>query len=95
MKILFALLVIIGCFILFNWLMGYRKGNIVIDFDERFFNRDRYISAIKKKLESEGRMVEYKGGGRFLIDGKTYLFIERNVSMGNVPLQRTILKLEK
>ncbi|SET18134.1 hypothetical protein SAMN05216389_106198 [Oceanobacillus limi] len=82
-------------FLLFNWLMGYKKGNIVLDLEDRFFDQKEYISAIKTELESQGREVYYKGNGRFDIDGKEYLFIERNVSMGGVPLQRTILKLEK
>ncbi|WP_243291476.1 hypothetical protein [Bacillus sp. FJAT-47783] len=85
----------IGLFVLFNWLMGYKKGNIVIDFDERYFNQKEYVEAIKNKLINEGRNVQYIGGGKFIIDGKKYLFIERNVSMGRVPMQRTILKLIK
>ncbi|WP_080846265.1 hypothetical protein [Cytobacillus gottheilii] len=85
----------IGFLFFFNWLMGYKKGNITIDFDERYFNKKEYVEAIKNKLESEGKEVAYKGNGRFNIDGKNYLLIERNVSMGGVPLQRTILKIEK
>ncbi|SFL35951.1 hypothetical protein SAMN04487943_101150 [Gracilibacillus orientalis] len=89
------IIMIIGLFLLFNWLMGYKKGNIIIDLDDRYINYSEYISAIQKKLESEGKDVEYKGDRRFIIDGKKYMFIERNVSMGGVPLQRTILQPEK
>ncbi len=74
--------------------MGYKKGNIIIDFNERYFNFSKYIEAIKKKLEDDGREVTYKMSGQFEIDGKDYLFIARNVSMGGVLVQRTILKLE-
>ncbi|QDP39840.1 hypothetical protein [Radiobacillus deserti] len=85
----------IGSFFLFNWLMGYKKGNIIIDFEERYFNQKEYVEAIKDKLQNEGKEVYYKGNSRFKIDGKHYLLIERNVSMGGAPLQRTILKIEK
>lgn len=82
----------IALLFLFNWLMGYRKGHSQIDFEERFFKEGEYIEAIKKELEQKGNDVEYKGNRTFIVDGRTYLFIERNVSMGGVPLQRTILK---
>ncbi|MGM0845138.1 MAG: hypothetical protein ACQEUT_09185 [Bacillota bacterium] len=84
-----------GVFFLLNTLMGYKKDYISIDLDERYFNFDEYTRAIQLELESKGREVIYEGNGRFTIDGKTYLFIERNVSMGGAPLQRTILKPEK
>lgn len=88
------ILVLAGGLFLFNTLMGYKKDHIVIDFDERYFQYNEYIQAIQRKMESKGRDVKYEGDGRFIIDGKKYLFIERNVSMGGVPLQRTILKPE-
>ncbi|EDL65628.1 hypothetical protein [Bacillus sp. SG-1] len=88
------ILVLAGGLFLFNTLMGYKKDHIVIDFDERYFQFNEYIQAIHRELEKRGRDVKYEGDGRFVIDGKSYLFIERNVSMGGVPLQRTILKPE-
>ncbi|WP_456272546.1 hypothetical protein [Bacillus sp. AK031] len=88
------ILLIAGSLFLFNWLMGYKKHHITIDLDERYIDYNDYIQAIQKDLEGRGHKVNYIGDRRFLIDGKTYLFIERNVSMGGVPLQRTILKPE-
>ncbi|WP_261131496.1 hypothetical protein [Bacillus sp. Marseille-Q3570] len=86
-------LVLFACFLLgFNWLMGYRKDNITIDFDERYVDFDQYINAIQNELVKQGREVHYNGNRKFTIDGRSYIFIERNVSMGGVPLQRTILK---
>ncbi|WP_066174388.1 hypothetical protein [Bacillus marinisedimentorum] len=79
----------------FNFLMGYRKGHITIDLDDRYIDFNRYVKAIASELESQGHTVEYKGSRRFNIDGKSYTFIERNISMGGVPLQRTILKPAK
>ncbi|MGP4041045.1 hypothetical protein ACTWP4_14275 [Gracilibacillus sp. D59] len=92
----FVLVIILftGAFGLFNWLMGYEKGNIIIDLDDRYIDYGEYVAAIQKKLENEGRVVTYLGDGIFSIDGKNYMFIERNISMGGVPLQRTILKPE-
>ncbi|MCA1066277.1 hypothetical protein QTG56_21600 [Rossellomorea sp. AcN35-11] len=92
MGFLFILLGGIVLFMLSNWLMGYRKEHIQIDFEERYFKEGEYIEAIRQELEQKGKDVEYVGERKFIVDGKTYLFIERNVSMGGVPLQRTILK---
>jgi hypothetical protein len=92
MEFIWVTLAVIGALLLFNWLMGYRKGHIQIDFEDRYFKEKEYIEAIKRELEEQGRQVEYKGNRKFVVDGQPYLFIERNVSMGGVPLQRTILK---
>jgi hypothetical protein len=95
MKIILFLVILGLCFIGFNWLMGYRKNHITIDLDERYVDFKEYIEAIKSELANQGREVSYIGNRKFIIDGQTYFFIERNVSMGGVPLQRTILKPEK
>lgn len=96
---LWTFLLMIPVFILmlmgFNFLMGYRKGHIQIDFEERYTDFNEYVQAITNELIAEGREVEYTGYRRFRIDGREYIFIERNVSMGGVPLQRTILKPAK
>ncbi|WP_270180765.1 hypothetical protein [Alkalihalobacillus sp. CinArs1] len=93
---LWMIVLMIPVFILvlmgFNFLMGYRKDHIQIDFDERYTDFNEYVKAITNKLKAEGRKVEYTDYRTFKIDGKEYVFIERNVSIGGVPLQRTILK---
>ncbi|MDZ5713514.1 hypothetical protein [Jeotgalibacillus haloalkalitolerans] len=96
MYIIIAILIaIVGLLFLLNRLMGYKKGNIIIDFDERYYKFSEHVEAIRNKLEDDGRDVDYMGNGKFRIDGRDYLFIERNVSMGGVPMQRTILKLDE
>ncbi|TLS35221.1 hypothetical protein [Pseudalkalibacillus caeni] len=76
-----------------NWLLGFQKGNITLDLENRFVDfNSNYVAAIKTELEKQGRTVSYMGNRRFLIDGKTYIFMDRNVSMGGAPLQRTVLK---
>lgn len=86
----------IGVFLFFNWLLGYRKGHIQMDFDERYMNHQAYIEAISEELRDRGyKDVHYKGDHVFIVDGKAYVFFERNVPMGGVPLQRTILKPQK
>lgn len=92
MEFVWIIIAGIGLFVLFNWLMGYRKGHIQIDFEERYVKEKEYIEAIKRELEDQGRDVQYKGNRKFVVDGQSFLFIERNVPMGGVPLQRTILK---
>ena len=95
MKTILFLAILGLCLIGFNWLMGYRKNHITIDLDERYVDFKQYVEAIQIELANQGRKVSYIGNRKFIIDGKTYIFIERNVSMGGVPLQRTILKPEK
>ena len=84
--------VIIASLTGFNWLMGYRKNHIQIDLDDRYIDYNEYVRALKSELRAQGREVDYLGDRKFNIDGNTYMFIERNVTMGGVPLQRTILK---
>lgn len=95
MQIILFLVMFGLCLFGFNWLMGYRKDHITIDLDERYMNFREYVKAIQCELVKQGREVSYKGNRNFIIDGRSYIFIERNISMGGVPLQRTILKPEK
>ncbi|WP_394582311.1 hypothetical protein [Cytobacillus firmus] len=95
MEIILFLAILGLCLFGFNWLMGYRKNHITIDLDERYVDFKEYVEAIQIELANQGREVSYIGNRKFIIDGQTYIFIERNVSMGGVPLQRTILKPEK
>lgn len=95
MEIIIFLAVFGLCLLGFNWLMGYRKDHITIDLDERHTDFREYVNAIQSELVKQGKEVSYKGNRKFIIDGRTYIFIERNVSMGGAPLQRTILKPEK
>ncbi|SFC35437.1 hypothetical protein SAMN05443252_10317 [Bacillus sp. OV322] len=64
-----------------NWLMGQGKGRIIIEFDDRYTDFDKYIKAILKELTRQGHMASYPGYRKFLIDGKKYDFMERNVSI--------------
>lgn len=95
MEIILFLTILGLCLLGFNWLMGYRKKHITIDLDERYVDFKEYVEAIQSELINQGREVSYIGNRKFVIDGQTYIFIERNVPMGGVPLQRTILKPEK
>ncbi len=92
MNFFLMIAVIVASLTGFNWLMGYRKNHIQIDLDERYIDYNEYVRALKSELRTQGREVDYLGDRKFKIDGKTYMFIERNVTMGGVPLQRTILK---
>lgn len=90
--------VIVGALIFwwgFNYVMGYRKDSIAMTFDERFYDTKRHVHAIEAKLRQEGRNVRYLGNHEFEVDGKRYAFLERTVSMGDVPMQQTVLKRMK
>lgn len=95
MLIILLLAMFILFFIGFNRFMGYRKNYIIVDLDERYTDYGEYIKAIQSELVKKGRNVSYKGNRHFIVDGRSYFFVEKNISMGGVPLQRTILKPEK
>ena len=79
----------------FNKLMGYKKDNIVFDFEDRYTNQEAYVKAILSELEKEGREATYQGDATFMVDGRRYTLVERNISMGPGILQRTILQAGK
>ncbi|TMW71062.1 hypothetical protein [Alteribacter natronophilus] len=89
---LLALLISAGGLLLFNYLMGYRKDRIIIDFRERYTDLGDHMKAVREQLEKDGKRAEISGYRSLLIDGSPYLFTERTVNVGGVPLQRTILK---
>ncbi|KGA97705.1 hypothetical protein AJ85_05910 [Alkalihalobacillus alcalophilus ATCC 27647 = CGMCC 1.3604] len=95
MFIIFAILFLIVLWGLFNYLMGYKKNHIIIDFDQRYTKLDEHTKAVQQELQNQGKMVKYLGNRRFLIDEKPYIFTERTINTGGVPLQRTILVPEK
>ncbi|WP_339146803.1 MULTISPECIES: hypothetical protein [unclassified Sutcliffiella] len=95
MEIILLLIIFGLCLFGFNWVMGYRKDHITIDFDKRYKDFREYVKAIEDELVKQGRKVSYQGNRKFIIDGRAYIFIERNVAMGGIPVQRTILKPEK
>jgi len=79
----------------YNFLLGYRKKNITLTFDDRFYSLDEHVAAIEQKLAMDGRSARYLGDRRFEVDGKPYLFLERTVPVGGVPTQQTILEQQK
>ncbi|KGP72046.1 hypothetical protein [Pontibacillus yanchengensis] len=62
---------------IFNWLHGYRRGAILIDFEERYNDHQKQIAAIITELASQGREVDYVGYRQFEIDGKLYIEIKQ------------------
>lgn len=93
---IFLMLVMLSLFFVgSNWLMGYRKNYITIDLEERYMDYNKYIEAIQSELVKQGKEASYQRNGIFLIDGRSYIFKERNIPVGGVPLQRTILKPDK
>lgn len=92
MQILVAAVIAIAALFGFNWLMGYKKGNITLDLDDRYIHLNEYVEAIKQELITQGKQVAYNGNRIFTIDNNRYVLVERNVSMGGVPLQHTVLK---
>jgi hypothetical protein len=76
----------------FNWLMGYKKGNITITLDNRYYTVKEHAEAIKIELEKDGKRAVYNGDRKMIVDGKLYEFFDRTVPIGGVPTQQTILQ---
>src|SRR5699024_4145743 len=57
----------------FKWILGSKKGDIKLDLDSRFENPDKKAGATKQELENQGKEVEYKHNGLFIIDGTPYI----------------------
>ena len=60
MEIIIVGLAGLGLFLLFNWLMGYKKDYIQIDFDERYFKEKEYIDAFQKNLSLKEKWYTIK-----------------------------------
>lgn len=96
MDVVLGLLAAGGMFwFFFSYLLGFRNKNISMTFDDRFYTLDEHVKAIEQKLKQDGKLVEYLGNRRFLVNGKRYLFIERTVPMSGIPMQQTILEYQK
>lgn len=79
----------------FNRLMGYRKGNITLELDGRYASLTDQANAVIEELRKQGKSAEYNGDGHYVVDGLSYVVLKRNVAMGGVPLERTVLVPEK
>jgi len=96
MDILFAFLALgAGFWFFYSYLLGFRNKNITMTFDDRFYALEEHVKAIEEKLKQDGKLVEYLGNRRFLVNGQRYLFVERTVPMSGVPVQQTILEYQK
>lgn len=71
-KVTLLLAMFILFFIVFNWLMGYRKNHITIDLDGRYMDHIRYVKAIQCELAKQGREICYKENGKFIVDGRSF-----------------------
>ncbi|WP_039043646.1 hypothetical protein [Sporosarcina sp. ZBG7A] len=79
----------------FNRLMGYRKGNITLELDGRYASLTDQANAVTEELRKQGKSAEYNGDGHYVVDGLSYVVLKRNVGMGGVPLERTVLVPDK
>ncbi|MBY6037702.1 hypothetical protein KUV80_13610 [Fictibacillus nanhaiensis] len=91
MMFIYILITFLLSLLFFNWLMGYKKGNITLTLDDRYYDLKTHGDAIVAELEREGKQAVYKGDRDIFVNGKPYVFIERTVPIGGVPMQRTIL----
>lgn len=91
-----GILGVISLLLFFNsYWMGYKKGNIVMTLDEHYTNLNEYVPAILAKLYEEGKAAHYLGDRKFEVEGKSYVLVERTVSIGRVPTQQTVLTPEE
>lgn len=79
----------------YSYWMGYKKNNIVMTLDNHYKNLKEYVPAILTKLYEDGKSAHYLGDGKFEVEGKKYVLVERTVAIGHIPTQQTVLVLEK
>lgn len=94
MMLLYILITFLLMLFFINWLLGYKRGNITLTLDDRYTDLQEYAEAIEVELKKDGKQAVYKGGRKFLVDGKLYEFFDRTVPIGGVPTQQTILQLK-
>lgn len=76
----------------FKWILGSKKGDIKLDLDSRFENPDKQAGAIKQELENQGKEVEYKQNGHFIIDGTPYIMqAQSELGGAGISHQSTVL----
>jgi hypothetical protein len=68
------------------------EKKIVLELDERYFNQNDLRNAVVEYLENKGKSCEIIDNTTLLVDNQRYTLIEKNMSMGGVPLQQVILK---
>lgn len=77
----------------FNRILGPKKEDIKLDLDERFANPDKQAEAIKQELKNQGKEVEYKKNGHFIVDGKPYIMqTQSELGGAGISHQSTVLK---
>lgn len=70
------------------------KKKIVLELDERYFNKRDLSNATYEYLKNENHSCELLDSDTIIVDGNKYLIREWNTS-AIVPLQQVVLKLIK
>ncbi|MCX8001020.1 MAG: hypothetical protein N2661_00410 [Anoxybacillus mongoliensis] len=70
----------------------YTKRKIVIELNERYFDKSSFMHAVVKHLKSEGKQCEMIDVNTLLVNGKKYYLYETNVAATYCPpVQRAVL----
>ncbi|MBB6176636.1 hypothetical protein HNQ82_001451 [Anoxybacillus tengchongensis] len=68
------------------------KRKIVIELNERYFDKNSLMRAVVQHLESEGKQCEMIDVNTLILDGKKYYVHETNVAATYCPpVQRAVL----
>lgn len=69
-----------------------RKNKLMIELDERHFNKKDLRDEVVQKLREQGKECEIIDGDFLLIDGTTYILTEKNVPVKyGPPVQQAVL----
>lgn len=71
-----------------------KQKKIIIELDERYFDKKSLMDAVVKQLTNQGKICEVVGVDLLLIDGKKYYLSERNVVAKYCPPVQQVVLIE-
>ncbi|SHK49938.1 hypothetical protein SAMN02745163_03925 [Clostridium cavendishii DSM 21758] len=97
MEELLILLIMIsgGLLIYFTVYRHYRKGNIVLELDDRYVKQSEKMNAVIEHLTKEGYRCEKIDNYFMLLNGKRHKVYDTNLSYGLVPVQQLVIERQE
>ncbi|WP_195940749.1 hypothetical protein [Romboutsia sp. 1001713B170131_170501_G6] len=71
------------------------KKKMILELDERYFNKNDLMEATVKHFNDKGHTCKILYYGTIIIDDYKYKFKEWNMYIGSAPIQQVILTLIK
>jgi len=77
---------------MFNNFFKFKNKLLVIELDERYFDKKSLTGAVVQHLINKGKKCEVIGDSLLLVDGKKYYLLEKNIPVKyGPPVQQSVL----